>query len=256
MARRSTVIKAAEALPFQGAVLKPFHLSDMMGEVKAALIQAQADAARIVRQAKAQEDAIRRAGYEAGYQAGFAKGLEEGREKGHAQAFAEAKAQFAATHKSLLSSCEKIIADIEERRAAWQAAARQDLVDLAMAVARRIVRHVSESDRRVVVENLQEAIRLAGERSDVTIKINPADAQAVRVFAESLADRQASCKLVKIVEAPEISPGGCWVQWGSGAVDARIETQLDRIAAELGVRGTPSIQHAAENMTREGPENA
>ncbi|MGQ9649223.1 MAG: FliH/SctL family protein [Phycisphaerae bacterium] len=256
MTRRSTVIKAAEALPLEGAVLKPFHLSDMMGEVKAALIQAQADAARIVRQAKAQEEAIRRAGYEAGYQAGFAKGLEEGREKGHAEAFAQAKAEFAATHKSLLSSCEKIIADIEERRAAWQAAARQDLVDLAMAIARRIVRHVSESDRRVVIQNLDEAIRLAGERSDVTIKINPADAQAARVFAESLADRQASCTLVKVVEASEISPGGCWVQWGSGAVDARIETQLDRIAAELGVRGIPSTRNDPENTAPEGPEDA
>ncbi|MDM8004988.1 MAG: FliH/SctL family protein [Phycisphaerae bacterium] len=255
MVRRSMVIKAAEALPLKGAALKPFHLSDMMGEVKEAVIQAQADAARIVRQAKTQEEAIRRAGYEAGYQAGFAKGMEEGRTKGHAEAFAEAEKEFAETHKNLVSSCERIIAEIEERRAAWEAAARQDLVDLAMAIARRVVRHVSESDRQVVVENLEEAIRLAGERSDVTIKVNPADAEAARVFAESLADRQASCKLVKVVESPDLSPGGCWIQWGSGAVDARIETQLDRIAAGLGSREMPAADKPVPNTVQEGPIN-
>ncbi|NLE61538.1 MAG: hypothetical protein GX616_24565 [Planctomycetes bacterium] len=256
MVRRSTVIKAAEVLPLEGAVLKPFHLSDMMGEVKEALINAQAEAARIVRQAKAQEDAVRQAGYDIGYQAGLMKGMEEGREKGHAEAFAEAKEEFAATNRNLVSACERTIADIEDRRAAWQAAARQDLVDLAMAIARRVVRHVTENERRVVMENLEEAIRLAGERSDVTIKINPADAESARVFAESLADRQASCKLVKVIESPEISPGGCWVQWGSGAVDARIETQLDRIAAELGVRETQSADSTVEDTAQEGPENA
>ena len=142
-----------------------------------------------------------------------------------------------------------------EAGAAWEAAARQDLVDLAMAIARRVVRHVSESDRQVVVGNLDEAIRLAGERSDVTIKVNPADAEAARVFAESLADRQASCKLVKVVESPDISPGGCWIQWGSGAVDARIETQLDRIAAGLGSREMQAADKPAPNTAQEGPVN-
>jgi flagellar assembly protein FliH len=251
MARRSMVIKAAETLPLEGAVLKPFHFSDMMGEVKQALIGAQAEAARIVRQAKAQEDAVRQAAWDLGHRAGLEKGMAEGAEQGRAEAFAAAKKEFAASQKSLVASCEQMIAEIENRRAAWEAAARQDLVDLAMAIARRVVRHVTEGDRQVVQANLEEAIRLAGERSEVTIMINPVDAEAARVFARSLADQRAACKHLEVVESSDVSPGGCRVQWGSGAVDARIKTQLERIAAELGVRETEQRNPAAPS---EGPQ--
>jgi flagellar assembly protein FliH len=251
MARRSTVIKAAEVLPLEGAVLKPFHFSDMMGEVKQALIGAQDEAGRIVREARAQENAVRQAAKEQGHKAGFAAGVAEGREKGRAEAFEAAKKEFAATQKNLISSCEKTIADINDRRAEWEAAARQDLVDLAMAIARRVVRHVSERDRQVVVANLEEAVLLAGERSEVSLMINPVDAESARVFAASLAEKRAACKNVQVVESAGISAGGCRVQWGSGAIDARIETQLDRIAAELSVRETSPSENPAGNPVQE-----
>lgn len=236
MVRRSMVIKAEEVLPLEGAVLKPFHFSDMMGEVKEALISAQAEAARIVRQAKAQEETVHQAAWDLGFRSGFGKGMAEGAEQGRAEAFAAAMKEFEASQRSLVASCEQMIAQIESRRAAWEAAARQDLVDLAMAIARRVVRHVTERERRVVLANLEEAVRLAGKRSEVTVIVNPADAEAARVFARSMTEQQAACEHVQVIESAEISPGGCRVQWGSGAVDARIETQLDRIAAELGVR--------------------
>ncbi len=251
MARKSMVIKAAEVVPLEGTTLKPFHLSDMMGEVKQAITGAQTEAARILKQAKIQEESVRQAAHDLGYQSGFMKGVNEGREKGRAEAFEAAKKEFAAAQKNLIAACEKTISDIESRRAAWDAAARQDLVDLAMAIARRVVRHVCQRDRQVIAANLEEAVRLAGERSEVTLKVNPADAETTREFAQSLADRQAACKHVKIVESPDISPGGCFVLWGSGAIDARIETQLDRIAAELGARQTEIPAPAVEGK---GPE--
>jgi flagellar assembly protein FliH len=236
MARRSMVIKAVEAVPLEGAVLKPFHFTDMMGEVNQALISARAESARILAQAKAQEDLIRQAASDQGFQAGFAEGMAKGQEQGRAEAFEAATKEFAASQKSLISSCEQIIAQINDKRVAWEAAARQDLVDLAMAIARRVVRHVSDHDRQVVLANMEEAVRLAGKRSEVTIMVNPGDAEAARVFARSLADRRAECREVQVIESTEASPGGCRIDWGSGAVDAGIETQLDRIAAELGVR--------------------
>jgi len=248
MARRSMVIKAVEALPLEGATLKPFHFSDMLGEVKQAIIDARAQSARIVAQAKAQEDLIRRAAWDQGYQAGFAEGMAKGREQGRAEAFEAARKEFAATQSSLIASCEQMIAQINDRRIAWEAAARQDLVDLAMAIARRVVRHVSDRDRQVVLANIEEAVRLAGKRSEVTIMVNPGDAEGARVFARSLADRRAECRQVQVIESSEVSPGGCRIDWGSGAVDAAIETQLDRIAAELGVRESEQSDKTAASQ--------
>ena len=248
MARRSMVIKAVEAVPLEGAVLKPFHFSDMMGEVKQALINARAESARILAQARAQEELIRQTAWDQGFEAGFAEGMVKGQEQGRAEAFEAAKKEFAAGQKSLVSSCEQIIAQINDKGIAWEAAARQDLVDLAMAIARRVVRHVSDRDGQVVLANIEEAVRLAGKRSEVTILVHPGDAEAARVFAGSLADQRSGCRQVQVIESAEISPGGCRIDWGSGAVDAGIETQLDRIAAELGVRESEQQGKSVSDM--------
>ena len=38
---------------------------------------------------------------------------------------------------------------------------------------------------------------------------------------------------VEVIESDEVTPGGCIVSAGEGAVDARVQTQLDRIAEAL-----------------------
>jgi flagellar assembly protein FliH len=236
MDRKSMIIKAAVARPMEGVVLKPFQFSDMMGEVQEALEAAKIEAERLVKHAKAQEELIRRAAWDQGYRAGEEQGRQEGQQQGRAEAFEAARREFEAGQKNLVESWQQTISLINDGRAAWEAAARQDLVDLALAIARRVAHQVGDRDRQVVLANLEEAVRLAGERSEVTIMVNPADAEAARVFAGSLLDMREQWQHVHVVEEPEVSPGGCRIQWGSGAVDARLDTQLDRIAAELGVR--------------------
>ena len=178
--RKSTVIKADVARPMEGVALKPFDFVDMMGEVREAMERARVEAARIVQQARDEEQAIREKAREEGYQAGRAEGEQAGREAGRAEAREAARAEFAERQKSLIESCQDAIASINADRSAWQASARNDLVDLAMAIARRVVHCVGQRERQAVLANLDEAVRLAGERSDVTIMVSPADEETAR----------------------------------------------------------------------------
>jgi flagellar assembly protein FliH len=256
MDRKSTVIKAAVACPMEGVVLKPFQFGDMLGEVQEALEAARAEAASLVKRARAEEDRVRRAAWEKGYGAGKLQGYQEGSKQGRAEAFENAKQEFAASQKSLVESCRQTISLINDGRAAWEASARQDLVDLAMAIARRVAHHVSERDRRVVQTNLEQAVRLAGARSEVTIMVHPADAESAGVFAKSLMDMREQWQHVQFVEDAGVSPGGCRIQWNTGAVDARIDTQLDRIAAELGVQEKQDAPPAADSSGETGDDRS
>ena len=152
---------------------------------------------------------------------------------GHDAALAEARERFEKQQASLVESCQKVIADINAHRAHWQAAARQDLVDLALAIARRVVGCVGQRERQAVLANLDKAVQLAGVRSDVTIAVNPADTETARLFAESLVARRQEWTNIRVIDEPEVRPGGCRVQWGTGLVDAMLDTQLERIEAEL-----------------------
>ncbi|HOB74207.1 MAG TPA: FliH/SctL family protein [Phycisphaerae bacterium] len=248
------VIKA-ETMPKPEALgLRPFHFNDVASEarsmveharreaeaIRAEARKAAAEAEALVNHARVEAEAIREMGRrdaealrEAARQEGFQAGWEAGLEEGRARALAEAKDDFAQRQAHLVNAFRSVMDTVEKSRADWLAAARQDLVELAMAIARRVARHVGQRDRDVVLANLEEAVRLVGARSDVTIAVNPADAEAARLFAQSLLDLKEHWEHIQVVEEPEVSPGGCQVHWNSGSVDATLETQLDRIEEEL-----------------------
>lgn len=241
MAKPSGVIKAGAA---KHAVVRPFRINDVIAEASAQIARDQAAAREVLQQAEAKADQIakdvqrierevRDQGREQGYREGYERGLAEGRQAGREEALAAATREFEEQQASLVESCRQIISAINTDRQAWLTAARQDLIDLAIAIARRVVRHVGDAHREVVLANLEEAVRLVGARTDVTIAVNPKDAEAARTFARTLIDMREQWQAIQIVEESEIAPGGCRVQWGSGCVDATLETQLDRIEAAL-----------------------
>lgn len=233
MGRFPNVIKASSLNDTPGVSLRSFHFNDVMEEAKRLVREAQAKAEEIVQTAVDRQEAIEKAAYEKGFKAGYDKGYAEGLETGKAEAFDAAKKEFNEKQATLIESYRKTIDAINADRAAWIASSRHDLVELAMAVARKVAHHVGDQHREVILANLEEAVRLAGARTDVTIAVNLKDAETARLFVKSLVDMHEQWQNIRIVEESEIAPGGCRVHWGSGAIDATIDTQLDRIAMEL-----------------------
>jgi flagellar biosynthesis/type III secretory pathway protein FliH len=244
MSRSPGIIKAHSAQSLPATTLRAFQLNDVMDEARLYVAQAHAEADNTVRQAedrlrqaehraRQMEEDARKRGDERGRQEGYDRGLDEGREAGRKEAFEAASHEFAQQQASLVESCKAAISAIDTDRDIWLTSARQDLIELAVAIARRVACHVGREHREVVLANLEEAVRLVGARTDVTIAVNPLDTEAARAFAKSLIDMREQWQRVRVIDEPEISPGGCRVQWGSGAIDATLETQLDRIEAEL-----------------------
>ncbi|UCD28304.1 MAG: hypothetical protein JSV03_14655 [Planctomycetota bacterium] len=222
MSGKATVIKADRADAIGALGLQAFSYEDLMVEARR-MVAAASNESVAIKQAASQE------GYRAGYEEGFAEGQIAGRDR----ALAEAAEKFKEQQSSLIGTCKQLIAGIDADRKAWYVSARRDLIDLAMAIARRVVLHVGQRERNAVLANLEEGIQLAGARSEVTIIVNPVDADAARLFADSLIEVSRQWEHVRVIAEPEVSPGGCRIQWGTGAVDATLETQLDRIHAEL-----------------------
>ncbi|HSW46294.1 MAG TPA: FliH/SctL family protein [Phycisphaerae bacterium] len=216
--------------------LRSFQINDVLREAMQTVAAAREESSRLTEEARRQAEALRQQARKEGYASGLTQGRKEGAEVGRKQAFEAARKEFAEQQASLVAACRQAIDEINARRADWWAAARQDLVDLALAIGRRVARSVGQRERDTVLGNLEEAVKLAGRRSEVTVQVNPADAETARAFAEELMSCHEHWKLVPVVENAEISAGGCTVQWTSGSVDATLETQLDRIELELSGR--------------------
>ena len=102
------------------------------------------------------------------------------------------------------------------------------MVQLALAIAHRILRREASIDRDLIVA----IARVALERLDAgsaTIRLNPEDyAATVHKHGEDWAGTR-----VRVIADPAVSRGGCLVDSDLGFIDAGVEAQFDEVARAL-----------------------
>jgi flagellar assembly protein FliH len=182
------------------------------GLAEALLAQARAEAERIVAEAQQQAEAIRQEAEAAGRQQGFEAGFAEGRAVAEAQA-----AQESARLHELLNS---ILAE----RVRILSKAEAELVDLALAIARKVIGDIAANHAEAVAYIVHQAIEQLGQGGPFQVHLHPTDAERLAAFWPA-----AGKPDWKLVPDERIAPGGCIVVCGAGQVDARLETQLDLI---------------------------
>ncbi len=224
----STVIKKGE----QGTLLRQlvnFDLADHLGEAHQVVAAARREAQRIVAQATNESTRLRAeartGGHREGYELGHALGLEQGRTQG----LAEAMERFNADHAALARSMAAVIEDVERRKEGLLIQASRDVLEFAVAVAQAVTRRMAQLDGQAARANVEAALRLVGDRTHLSVRIHPRDAETLRHFGAELSGQPGDGQDLSIVEDESIGRGGAVVTCGDMEVDARIETQLAQI---------------------------
>jgi flagellar assembly protein FliH len=152
------------------------------------------------------------------YNEAFEQGLAEGREAGRAEVRAQVE-RLAGMFYDLAKPFEVLDADVE-----------RELLTLAMALARQIVRRELKTDPTQIIGIIREAIAaLPVAARDVRVHLHPEDAAVVR---ENLAPTESE-RAWTLVEDPVMARGGCQVNSATSRIDARLETRLGAILSEL-----------------------
>jgi len=148
----------------------------------------------------------------------FDQGLAEGREAGRADVRAQVE-RFAGMIDALAQPFEQLDADVE-----------RELLTLAMALARQIVRRELKADPSQIIGIIREAIAaLPVAAREVRVHLHPEDAAVVR---ENLAAPERERAWV-MVEAPIMARGGCRITTATSRLDAPLESRLTAILSEL-----------------------
>ena len=174
---------------------------------------AEDDAQRILDEARRQAEEI----WEQARAAGYEAGLEAGRAEGLALVEQEAKEQAIRMHEilqALVAQRKQILASVEK-----------DLVDLALAIAHKVIGDAASAQRDLVMDMARRAIEVLGRPDAVRVHLNPADAERL---AEMWAGGGSTPEWT-LVPDERVAPGGCIVTAGASEVDARPETQLGLI---------------------------
>lgn len=103
------------------------------------------------------------------------------------------------------------------------------MVELALAIARRIVRREVALDSELTVAMARVALERLGDSTSVTIRLNPDDYETTAGRREALLPGSH----VTVVPDTAVSRGGCLVQSDFGYVDASIDAQFQELARAL-----------------------
>ena len=106
-----------------------------------------------------------------------------------------------------------------------------ELVFLAMATARHLVRRELKTDPSHVIAAVRQAVELLPiSTQNIKVLLHPEDATLVR---ESLSVNNDDEQRWKIVEDPMISRGGCHVETEYSRIDATVETRINSVIAQV-----------------------
>lgn len=196
--------------------------------VKDLIETARIEAEKIVWEARKEADEILTEGkenlkqiQEEGFNNGFSSGYEEGIKK--AEEDCQGKLEEARNIVDLAHEERNLIITNSER----------DIIELAMAVCRKIIGQEIHTNSDFIVEIAKRAILKATDRDDLTLRLNPGDLDTALNARDELTQSAKGIKQLKIVSDPAIEPGGCVVDTPNGTVDARLERQLNEMEQSL-----------------------
>jgi flagellar assembly protein FliH len=172
----------------------------------------------------------------------------ETRRRAHEDGLADGLAEANARVSSALAALAEAEAAIRAREEEFLRAAERSAVELAIAIAEKIVGGTAEARPEMVLDVVGGALLRTAARHRLVIEVNPDDLELVSENAEGLAAKLGGVQRLDVVAERRIERGGCIVRTEEGEIDARVGAQLDRVAellAEAGRRGdAPDLKAA------------
>jgi flagellar assembly protein FliH len=157
-------------------------------------------------------------------QRAFERGREDGYAAGHAAAM-QLRAQHAADMARVLDALRGRFGELETDGA-------EQVLTLALTIARQVMRRELEVDHASVMPALHEAVHaVIDQQAHPRVHLNPQDLAHLR---DSL-DEDGLLKGCRFIADPAISRGGCRVETGHSDVDATIESRWNRVLAAVGI---------------------
>lgn len=182
----------------------------------------------------------REAGFAEGREAGRLQGLQEGHTEGLAQGHAEGLASGEAEVQAQIAIWQQQVARLAHPQAELDAQVEQQLVWLALRLAKTLIGHEARTSPDLLLTSLKEALQALPCADDgVTLMLHPDDLQRVlNAFGGEEACHQRGWTLLA---DPALVPGDLQVQSSTSSIDWRLEERIDALLRQFMRQNLESI---------------
>jgi len=161
-----------------------------------------------------QIEKVRKQAYQEGFQQGQRDGMAAGKEE----------------HKIKAQNLDMIIKSLSAPLSDLDEQVIDEIVTLAMTIARHMIRRELKADPGEVIAVVREALgSLPVATRNISLYLNPEDVILVREALSLSGDGES----YKIIEDPAMARGGCRVVSDTSQVDASIEKRLTALVTQL-----------------------
>ena len=192
------IIKAKPGIGLPLASRIPKALTDASEQARETIAKAHDEAEEIVRAARLKRETV----------------INESKEKGYADG---------------LDKWNDALVGAWDARNRYLATNETVVVQLAMAVARKIVGETANIDPTTVLQSAREAIRSARCEQKLRVRVRPEDESIMLQQMIELKRSNSEIGEIQVVSDESITLGGCIVESPLGTIDAQFNTQLQSL---------------------------
>ncbi len=208
-------------------------LGDLRKHGEKLVEQSRVKAAAIAQEAIAERERLiagaSEKGLEEGRAKGYADGLERGRAEGHAAVLNESRSQL----ERVTHAWSVALGEFESARAGIVAAAKEDVLALALDLAAKITKRAIDAEPKIVQAQLEAALAVVMQPTRLRVRMNPVDVTATREVMPALMKRFGLGTDAELIEDAALERGSAVILTDRGEIDASIETQFDRLVEAL-----------------------
>jgi flagellar assembly protein FliH len=227
------LIRQSDSLAANSRAIR-LDLGDLVRQGESIVASARVEADRILASAKIERERLLDDATRAGHAEGFAKGLAEGRAKGESDGHAAALAEIRPRLAHLDADWTAALRHVSDTRDAMLAEARQEVLRLAIDIARLVVKRDLALHPERVVDQLSSVLASIVRPTRLIVRVHPDDAPIVKEALPEMMRRYASAAHVEVAEDSTLDRGSVVAGLPSGAgVDGSISGQISRLVESL-----------------------
>jgi len=215
------IIKEAEAAAFR-------EVKRRTDEAQALRSKAEEEADAIIAEAQGKAKLIETDAYTA-FENERKEAEEQGRAIGHEAGFVEGKAEV----ERLIQRSQTILQRAQDKRTEILEETEQEIINLVLLIARKVIKVISENQRNVVISNVVQALRKVKGRGNIIIRVNFNDLKLSTEHIKDFINLVEGAKSVQVMEDSTVDEGGCIIETDFGEIDARISSQFAELETKI-----------------------
>lgn len=190
-------------------------------EAAAILAQARMTAEHCLSEANMQIEPVKQQAYDEGHQQGYQEGFTQGHQAG--------TAEMEQVINQTIVRTGQVLAAAEQAAKEMILAAEVQIIDIALAVARKILAYEIAENPMVVLPLVKATLQKVSDQEEVVIRVSMDDFDAVLLAKTDLQMMVGREHALKIIVDRTVDSGSCVIDTSYGTVDARLDTQFEII---------------------------